>query len=320
VIKKIILLLMALLIVIPLVRWGIVDATFEANSVLECNPNGACWAMIKSRFSQFMYGFYPPDARWRVNLSILLLLFSLVSVGFLKLSLNLKIMMVVLSFALIVLLLSAFPTDLWGGLFLTLVLAIGAIVCAFPIALFLALGRSSRLTLVRGFCIFFIELVRGVPLISILFMASVMLPLFFPSEWVVDKLLRAFIGLTLFQAAYLAEVIRGGLNSIPTGQFEAASSLGLTIYQQMRFIILPQALRVVIPGMVNSFIALFKDTTLVLIIGMYDFLGIVQTATNDPKWIGTAPEAYLFCAFVYWACCFSMSSYSKYLEKKVAIQ
>ncbi len=211
------------------------------------------------------------------------------------------------------------PTDKWGGLFLTIMLAVGSIIASFPIALLLALGRNSSLIIIKSVCTIFIEVIRGVPLISILFMASVMLPLFFADEQIVDKLLRALIGIALFQAAYLAEVIRGGLNSLPTGQYEACASLGMGYWVSTWLVILPQGLRVVVPGLVNNFIALFKDTTLVLIIGLYDFLGIVQTASVDPKWLGTALEGYIFCGLIYWIFCFSMSTYSKHLERRYKI-
>lgn len=210
-------------------------------------------------------------------------------------------------------------TSLWGGLFLTIFLAFGSMLCSFPIAILLALGRNSSLVIFKPVCITFIEVVRGVPLISILFLAAVMFPLFVSADVVIDNLFCVFVGITLFQAAYLAEVIRAGLLSVSKGQIEAAVSLGMSYPLTMTFVVLPQALRIAIPGILNSFIALFKDTTLVLIIGIYDFLGIVQNATTDPLWLGTALEAYLFCAFVYWIFCFGMSTYSKHLEKKLRV-
>ncbi|MBT6878066.1 MAG: amino acid ABC transporter permease, partial [Gammaproteobacteria bacterium] len=198
-----------------------------------------------------------------------------------------------------------------------LVIAGVGITASFPLGILLALGRRSNLLVIRSISIGFIELIRGVPLISVLFMASVMLPLFLPEGVNFDKLLRALIGISLFQAAYMAEVVRGGLQAIPKGQTEAAESLGLGYWRTMQLIILPQALKLVIPGVVNTFIALFKDTTLVLIIGMFDFLGIVQAATTDPNWLGTAVEGYVFCAAVYWLFCFSMSRYSVSIERKL---
>ena len=208
-------------------------------------------------------------------------------------------------------------THKWGGLSLTLVLALVGIVASLPIGVLLALGRRSDMPVVRSFCTVFIEMWRGVPLITILFMASVMLPLFAPEEIDFDKLLRALIGITLFQSAYMAEVIRGGLQAIPKGQYEAADALGLSYWEKMGLIVLPQALKIMIPGIVNTFIALFKDTSLVLIIGLFDLLAIVQAALSDPKWLGYSIEGYAFVAFVFWIFCFGMSRYSQFLERKL---
>jgi general L-amino acid transport system permease protein len=208
-------------------------------------------------------------------------------------------------------------TARWGGLFLTLVVAGTGIAASLPIGIVFALGRRSEMPAVRTVSIAFIELWRGVPLITVLFMSSVMLPLFLPEGVNFDKLLRALIGVGLFSAAYMAEVVRGGLQAIPKGQYEAAAAMGLGYWQMMRLIILPQALKMVIPGIVNTFIGLFKDTTLVLIIGLFDLLGIVQTATTDPKWLGMAVEGYIFCAFVFWIFCFGMSRYSMFIERKL---
>ena len=208
-------------------------------------------------------------------------------------------------------------TAKWGGLFLTLVVAGTGIAASLPIGILFALGRRSDMPAVRSVSIAYIELWRGVPLITVLFMSSVMLPLFLPEGVNFDKLLRALIGVALFSAAYMAEVVRGGLQAIPKGQYEAAGAMGLGYWQMMRLIILPQALKLVIPGIVNTFIGLFKDTTLVLIIGLFDLLGIVQTATTDPKWLGMAVEGYVFTAFVFWIFCFSMSRYSMHIERKL---
>ena len=212
--------------------------------------------------------------------------------------------------------LSPVETRLWGGMMLTIVLTIGGLALAFPVAILLALGRRSSIPLVKIFCTAFIELWRGVPLITVLFMASVMLPLFLPDGTSVDKLLRALIGVSLFAGAYLAEVIRGGLQAIPRGQYEAAAALGLGYWRTMYYVILPQALRHVIPGLLNTVIALFKDTTLVLIIGMFDFLGIIQASLNDQEWLGLAAEGYVFAGLVYWAICFSLSRMGKGIERR----
>ncbi len=208
-------------------------------------------------------------------------------------------------------------TAKWGGLFLTLVVAGTGIAASLPIGILFALGRRSDMPAIRSVSIAFIELWRGVPLITVLFMSSVMLPLFLPEGVNFDKLLRALIGVALFSAAYMAEVVRGGLQAIPKGQYEAAGAMGLGYWKMMRLVILPQALKLVIPGIVNTFIGLFKDTTLVLIIGLFDLLGIVQAASTDPKWLGMYVEGYFFTAFVFWIFCFSMSRYSMYIERKL---
>lgn len=208
-------------------------------------------------------------------------------------------------------------TPLWGGLFLTLVIGVVGIVGSLPIGIVLALGRRSHMPIVRALCVAFIELWRGVPLITVLFMASVMFPLFLPEGMNFDKLVRALIGVMLFAAAYMAEVVRGGLQAIPRGQYEAAESLGLSYGKSMALVILPQALKMVIPGIVNTFIGLFKDTTLVLIIGLFDLLGMVQLAGTNPHWLGFSTEGYVFAGFLFWIFCFGMSRYSQRLEKKL---
>ena len=208
-------------------------------------------------------------------------------------------------------------TAKWGGLFLTLVVAGSGIAASLPIGIVFALGRQSNMPAIRTVSIAFIELWRGVPLITVLFMSSVMLPLFLPEGVNFDKLLRALIGVALFSSAYMAEVVRGGLQAIPRGQYEAAGAMGLGYWQMMRLIVLPQALKLVIPGIVNTFIGLFKDTTLVLIIGLFDLLGAVQLGLTDPKWLGMASEGYVFTAAVFWVFCFSMSRYSMYVERKL---
>ncbi len=212
------------------------------------------------------------------------------------------------------------PTNFWGGMLVTLVVATTGIVAAFPLSVALALGRRSNMPIVRGASVAFIEFIRGVPLITILFMSSVMLPLFLPPGWDIDKLLRALFMVTLFSAAYLAEVIRGGLQAIPRGQFEAADALGLNYRQKMSMIVLPQALKLVIPGIVNSFIGLFKDTSLVLIIGLFDLLGVVQKNMSDAKWYApsTVMTGYLFAGFLFWVFCFGMSRYSQAVEQRLA--
>ncbi len=210
--------------------------------------------------------------------------------------------------------LSYVETGLWGGLPVTMILATYGLLFAFPYGILLALGRRSNLPLIKGLCVGFIELIRGVPLISLLIMASVMLPLFLPTGVTFDKFLRAQVAVILFAGAYIAEIIRGGLQSLPKGQFEAADAMGLNYVQKTALIILPQALRVVIPPLINTFIGFFKDTSLVLIIGIFDFLNTANQALVDPAWAGYPGEVYLFAAFVYFIFCYSMSRYSKYLE------
>jgi general L-amino acid transport system permease protein len=206
----------------------------------------------------------------------------------------------------------------WGGLILTLMLATVGLAAAFPLSVALALGRRSDLPVIRGLCVGFIELVRGVPLISLLFMASVMLPLFLPSGVTIDKLLRAQIALVLFAAAYLAEAVRGGLQAVPAGQYEAADALGLPYWRKTWLVILPQALKVSIPAIVNTFIAFLKDTSLVLIIGLFDLLSTIKVALIEPAWSGFGVEAYLFASLVYFAFCYAMSQYSQALERKLS--
>ncbi|HSH99332.1 MAG TPA: amino acid ABC transporter permease [Reyranella sp.] len=210
--------------------------------------------------------------------------------------------------------LSYVETGLWGGIPVTMILATYGLVFAFPFGILLALGRRSRLPLIKGLCVGFIELIRGVPLISLLIMASVMLPLFLPSGMSIDKFLRAQVAVILFAGAYIAEIVRGGLQSLPKGQFEAADAMGLNYVQKTTLIILPQALRVVIPPLINTFIGFFKDTSLVLIIGIFDFLNTANQALVDPNWAGFPGEVYLFAAFIYFIFCYSMSRYSKHLE------
>ncbi|MDP4822851.1 MAG: amino acid ABC transporter permease, partial [Aestuariivirgaceae bacterium] len=211
-------------------------------------------------------------------------------------------------------------TNKWGGLLLTMVVAVSGIVLSLPLGVLLALGRRSEMPIIRYFCIGFIEIWRGVPLITVLFMASIMLPLFLPAGMNTDKVLRIVIGVALFSSAYMAETVRGGLQAIPKGQYEAAKALGLGYWRMTLLIILPQALKIVIPGIVNTFISLFKDTTLVLVVGLFDFLGIIQTGSADQKWVSpeTAQTGYFVAALVYWAFCFSMSRYSIHMERRLA--
>ena len=311
---------------IPIVQWTILDADLFGESRDACTSGGACWVFINVRLNQFLYGFYPAEEYWRLNLAFVLLIGSIIWLVLPRtpfkgwMAIFLLVVFPVIAYFLLYgnsFGLMQVETHLWGGLSLTLVLAVVGIVASLPLGILLALGRQSEMPIVRSVCIIFIEIWRGVPLITVLFMASVMLPLFFPEDMSFDKLLRALIGITLFQSAYMAEVIRGGLQAIPKGQYEAADALGLGYWQKMILIIMPQALKLMIPGIVNTFIALFKDTSLVLIIGLFDLLAIGQAANQDPKWIGYSTESYIFVALMFWVFCFSMSRYSMHLEHKL---
>lgn len=313
------------------ISWAFVNATWEGPDGEACSREGAgaCWPFIADWFGQFMYGRYPESERPRVNLTYALAVIGLVPLmiprvpGKLWWAIYLFGIFPVLATILLVggvLSLQYVPTDLWGGLLVTLVISSSGIAAAFPIGILLALGRRSEMPIVRWLSIGFIEFVRGVPLITVLFMASVMLPLFLPEQWTIDKLLRALIMVALFSAAYLAEVIRGGLQAIPRGQFEAADALGLSYPQKMGLVVLPQALKLVIPGIVNSFISLFKDTSLVLIIGIFDLLGMIQSGLSAPKWLSptTPMTGYVFAGLVFWIFCFGISRYSQFLERRLA--
>ena len=309
----------------PLLDWVIFSSQVAGDSRTDCEHGaGACWAIVNKRFNLFMYGFYPPQDYWRVNLAGILFLLALVPVLFEKVpyrksGMLLSALTPIPIFFLLAggLGLEAIETSKWGGLMLTVVIGVTGIAASLPVGIVLALGRRSRMPIVRALCVAFIEFVRGVPLITVLFMSSVMFPLFLPDGVNFNILLRALIGVALFSSAYMAEVVRGGLQAIPKGQFEAAMALGLGYWKMMRLIVLPQALRIVIPGIVNTFIGLFKDTTLVIIIGLYDLLGIAQSSITDAKWIGLSHEVYVFAAFVFFVFCFSMSRYSLWLEKQL---
>lgn len=312
---------------IPVFEWAIVNADWLGETREACDSGGACWVFITARFDLFIYGFYPEALRWRVDLTFALFAGLIAWLAIPRLPAKpwaAVITLVVFPFVAFLLLhggafgLTAVPTYDWGGLMLTLVLAVVGIVGALPIGVLLALGRRSKMPIIKSFCVIFIEFWRGVPLITVLFMASVMLPLFVPTEINLDKLVRALIGITLFQSAYIAEVVRGGLQAIPKGQSEAAAALGLGYWKRTVLIVLPQALKLMIPGIVNTFIALFKDTSLVLIIGLFDLLAIVQASLADPEWLGYAIEGYVFAALVFWIFCFGMSRYSQYLERKLS--
>ena len=318
------------LIVPPMVEWALLKSIWTAENRNECwgkmevPEEAACWAFIKGRINLFIYGFYPVAERWRVDLSFVLLVFAILPVLYDKLPGRKHWFWYVAVFPFLVgwLLVGGFglnpvETDQFGGFMLTLIIGVTGISFSLPIGIALALGRTSDLPAVRILCVLFIEFIRGVPLIALLFVASTMLNYFLPPGTTFDLLMRVLIMVTLFSAAYIAEVVRGGLQGIPKGQFEAADSLGLSYWKAQRLIILPQALKISIPGIVNTFIGLYKDTTLVLIIGMLDPLGIGRASLADAEWAGLAREVYLFIAIFFFLCCFGMSRYSLYLERKL---
>jgi general L-amino acid transport system permease protein len=367
------------------VEWGLLQATFRAESGQDCaRSHGACWALIGEKFRYIFFGSFPYEQHWRPLFAVLTMLAMLllssdrrmwnwrlavvwVAGSFITFLLMFGQIFVPVTLIFVIALLagggaflarrkvaergeriawlaltgigaayvvlrllgvlpgvsipitpfSYVETGLWGGLPVTMILATYGLAVAFPYGILLALGRRSNLPLIRGLCIGFIELIRGVPLISLLIMASVMLPLFLPSGTNIDKFLRAQVAVILFAGAYIAEIVRGGLQSLPKGQFEAADAMGLNYGQKTAFIVLPQALRVVIPPLINTFIGFFKDTSLVLIIGIFDFLSTANQALVDPVWTGYPGEVYLFAAAVYFCFCYSMSRYSKYLEREL---
>ena len=312
------------------VEWALIKSIWTADSRTECwdkmevPEEAACWAFIKGRLSLFIYGFYPTAERWRVNVSFVLLVFAILPVLYDKLPGRRYWFWYVAAFPFLVgwLLVGGFglprvETDQFGGFMLTLVIGVTGISFSLPIGIALALGRTSDMPVVRMLCVLFIEFIRGVPLIALLFVASTMLNYFLPPGTSFDLLMRVLIMVTLFSSAYIAEVVRGGLQGVPKGQVEAADSLGLSYWKAQRLIVLPQALKISIPGIVNTFIGLYKDTTLVLIIGMLDPLGIGRASLADAEWAGLAREVYLFIAFFFFLCCFSMSRYSLYLERKL---
>ena len=310
----------------PVLDWLVLSASWIGDSRDACTDGGACWVFVRVRFAQFMYGFYPEAERWRVNLAGLLVA-ALVALLFLPAFRGKRtVAAVLLAVAVpgIVILLSGGVLGLrpvetrdWGGLMVTVFMALYGAILAVPVSLLLALGRQSKLPVVRVLSILYVEFWRGVPIIAIIFLASNLLPLIVPAGVTVDKLARALIGLALVISAYMAEVIRGGLLAIPKGQYEAARSLGLGYWTGTRLVILPQAIRIVIPSLVNEFIALFKNTTLVLIVSLFDLLGMIQSALADPKWVGLNLEGYVFAGIVFWIVCFAMSRWSQRLERRL---
>ncbi|MGQ0545457.1 MAG: amino acid ABC transporter permease [Betaproteobacteria bacterium] len=318
-------LLLALLIakgLLSFVDWAFLDAVWRPDPKACRAAEGACWGFIADKHRFILFGTYPYEEHWRPAVSSALLVALWILSGF-RSFWNWKLVPIwlvgLLAIGVLmwggVLGLRFVENERWGGLILTLLLSTFGVAFAFPLAVLLALGRRSSLPAIRWLSVAYIELVRGVPLISLLFMASVMLPLFLPEGMTINKLLRAQIAMILFAAAYLAEVVRGGLQAIDREQYDAAAAIGLGYWGQMGFVILPQALRIAVPPLVNTIVAFFKDTSLVLIIGLFDLLSTIKVSLNEPAWTGFGVEAYLFASAVYFAFCFAMSAYSRRLER-----
>ena len=313
----------------PLLNWLIFDADFVGSAKEDCTSGGACWVFVKVWFKRFMYGMYPNEQIWRVNLAFIFLV-VLAFVGFITpqkyrnlLTLYYVVIYPIIAFILIYYLISGgefglewVETGAWGGLSLTFIVSFFSLIFCFPLGMALALGRRTELPIIKYVSVGFIEFWRGVPLITVLFMSSVMFPMFLPEDFFMDKLVRVIIAISLFEAAYVAEVIRGGLQALPRGQYDAAKSLGMGYWKMHIFVILPQALKLVIPGMANTFLALVKDTPLIFVVGLAELAGMLQMAKTNPKWLGYAMEGYVFAAIIFWIICYAMSKYSYNLELK----
>ncbi len=316
--------ILVLLNIIPtFIRWAFIDSVWYTSGK-ECHQAaGACWSVITKNIRFNIFGYYPKPEQWRPLAAMLTL------VGMLVYSRDWKKWSKKLGYAWLFALLimgwlmkggfglMSVETSLWSGLPLTMLLSFFGILASYPLGVVLALGRRSEMPAINSLCVVYIELIRGVPLITMLFMSSVMFPLFLPEGVTIDKVLRAQVAIIIFTAAYIAEVVRGGLQAIDKGQYEAAESLGLNYYQKMRLIVLPQALKIVIPPSVGILISAFKDTSLVVIIALYDILNTTKSILTEPEWTGFSTEAYIFIAFIYYICCFSMSQYSRHLEKEL---
>ncbi|MDM8544278.1 amino acid ABC transporter permease [Desulfococcaceae bacterium HSG9] len=309
----------------PFVRWALFDSLWVSDGTACQQTDGACWSVVTANLRFIIFGFFPHDLQWRPLLAMLILIALLFysrdrkrwkkSLGYTWVA-ALIIMGLLMKGGLFGL--ESVESSKWGGLPLTLLLSVFGLTAAYPLGVVLALGRRSRMPAIKTLCVIYIEMIRGVPLISLLFMSSVVFPLFLPEGVTVNKILRAQVAIILFTAAYVAEVVRGGLQAIPKGQYEAAEAIGLNYVQTMRLIVLPQALKIMIPPTVSVLISAFKDTSLVVIIALYDLLKTTQSVLSDPKWMGFSAEAYIFIAFVYFICCFFMSDYSRRLEKELA--
>ena len=313
----------------PIFSWMIFDANISGETKDACTGSGACWTYIKIWFKRFMYGMYPNEQIWRVNLAFIFLI-ALAFVGFFTtekykkfLTLYYVVIYPIIAFILIYYLISGgalglewVETGAWGGLSLTFIVSFFSLIFCFPLGMALALGRRTELPIVKYVSVGFIEFWRGVPLITVLFMSSVMFPMFLPQDFFMDKLVRVIIAISLFEAAYVAEVIRGGLQALPRGQYDASKSLGMGYWKMHVFVILPQALKLVIPGIANTFLALVKDTPLIFVVGLAEIVGMLQMAKTNPKWLGFAMEGYVFSAIIFFIICYAMSRYSYNLELK----
>ena len=306
----------------PFFSWAISGAVWEGSGAVCKQANGACWPVVTNNLRFILFGFYPQAEQWR-PICATLLLFVLGGCSYFPRLWNKKLLYAWIAGTIIMGILMyggifglpVVETTQWSGISLTLLLALFGLTAAYPLGVLLALGRRSQLPAVKTLCVLYIELIRGVPLISLLFMSSVMFPLFLPEGVTIDKILRAQVAIILFTAAYIAEVVRGGLQAIPKGQYEAAEALGLDYGKKMRLIVLPQALKIVIPPTVSILVSAFKDTSLVIIIGLFDLMKTTKVTLSNPEWMGFSTEAYIFIAILYFAGCFSMSQFSRNLEK-----
>ncbi len=332
----IVIVLLIVWIVPDLVKFLVIDAVWSGSDrdacreIVQHREIGACWPFVWERWSYFVYGSYPIPERWRVDVFFAMMAVGVVwllwleaprrDVGLVYCFVALPVCSYILLTGWAAIGLQPVDTVLWGGILVTIVVASVGIVVSLPLGILLALGRRSRMPAVRLSSVIFIEFVRGVPLVTVLFMASVMLPLFVPEELTPDKLLRALVGIALFASAYMAEVVRAGLQAIPKGQFEGAMAVGLGYWQMMRLIVLPQALKITIPNIVNTYIGLFKDTTLVFIVGIFDFLRTIEVARIDPKWATpvTSTTGYAVAAIFYLIFCYAMSRYARAMEARLA--
>jgi general L-amino acid transport system permease protein len=306
---------------VPVIEWMLIDATFSGATRADCSSAGACWVFVRARFGQFMYGLYPPSERWRVDLAGIILIAVIAALSWKAVRRGVALAALIVLPPLGVWLLAggfglaAVETREWGGLMLTIFISLYAGLIAIPFGILLALGRQSGLPVIRMLSVIFIEFWRGVPIVAVIFLASILLPLIMPAGVGVDRLARAVIGLGLVIAAYMAEAARGGLQAVPVGQHEAGTALGLGYWRCTYFIVLPQAIRIALPAMTNEFIALVKNTTLVLIVSILDLLGIAQAALADPNWVGMNKEAYAFAGAIYWLGCFGLSRVGLALER-----